>query len=50
MASVELCLEVSNANMKGKRKKGGGQNQMWPTSGPSGYTIPTESTAAQHIA
>ena len=38
--SAELCLEDTVADTKGKRKRGGGQNQKWPTSGQGGYINP----------
>ena len=38
--STELCLEDTVANTKGKRIKGEGQNQRWPTSGQGGYITP----------
>ena len=37
-ASIHIHRAV--ANTKGKRKKGGGQNQKWPTSGQGGYITP----------
>ena len=36
--SAKLCLEDTVANTKGK--KGGGQNQKWPTNGQGGYITP----------
>ena len=38
--SAGLCLDDTVANMKGKRIKGGGQNQQWPTSAQGGKVTP----------
>ena len=38
--SAEVCVDDTVANTKGKRIKGGGQNQSWATSGQRGYITP----------